>query len=152
MIMASIKDLQRYRGLSVNLDRAIDWITTKVYAAHQEDGRLEIDGDRVFALFMRYETKDPSEALFETHRHHIDIQMLLEGAERVEVADATGLQTAVPYVDDIEFQQVPDTPAHTVMLTPGNSVILFPEEAHRPSLSVGSGRTACRKVVVKVRI
>ena len=78
MIMASIKDLQRYRGLSVNLDRAIDWIATKVYAAHQEDGRLEIDGDRVFALFMRYETKDPSEALFETHRHHIDIQMLLK--------------------------------------------------------------------------
>lgn len=152
MITATIGDLSRYKGLGVNLDRAIDWIQQGTWKSHAEDGKLAIDGDRVFALFMSYETKRSSEALFETHRRYIDIQMLLEGIEHVEVADATGLEIAVPYVEDIEFQQVPSDPPHTVVLRPGVAVVLFPEDAHRPSLAIDDVPKPCRKVVLKVLI
>ena len=150
MIAATVSDLPRYKGLGENLDRAIDWIMEGSWKTWKEDGKLPIDGDRVFALFMHYDSKLPVDALFETHHNHIDIQMLLEGEELVEVCKDEDLEVAVPYVDDIELQNVPDDRSHICVLKPGGALVLFPEDAHRPSMAYDGVPRPCRKMVLKV--
>ena len=152
MIATTVSDLLRYKGLGENLDRAIDWVLEGSWKTWKEDGKLPIDGDKVFAVFMHYDSKLPQEALFETHRNHIDIQMLLEGEELVEVRKDEALQVAVPYVDDIEMQHVPDDRSHVCVLKPGSALILFPEDAHRPSMASDGVPRSCHKMVLKVLI
>ena len=152
MIGTAISDLSRYKGLGVNLDRAIDWMMEGSWMQRKEDGKVSIDGEKVFALFMQYDSKLPADALFETHRNYIDIQVLVEGEELVEVRTDEGLEIAVPYVEDIEFQKVPATRSHVCVLKPGTALVFFPEDAHRPSLAYDGVRRPCRKMVLKVHI
>jgi len=153
MIAATIADLKRYKGLGRHLDAAIDWLLAGGWQERAEDGKLEIDGSTIFALYQTYETKRPHEVRFETHRDYIDIQILISGEEIVQVRDRTGLEVAVPYVTDIEFQHVPQDPlAHDCLLTPGTALILFPEDAHRPCLRRGSDPVKCRKLVMKIHV
>ena len=118
MITTTMEHLDRYKGMSENLDRAITWLQAGTWRDHKETGRVVIDGDNVFAGFDRYTTKLSHEGLLETHRRYIDIQVVIEGSEYVEVRDAKGLTVATPYVDDVEFQAVPRSPSHEVILTP----------------------------------
>lgn len=152
MICASVEHLDRHKGMSQNLDRAIEWIQSGAWKERTEEGKLVIDGERVFAGFDRYESKLPSEGLLETHRRHIDIQMVVTGSEYVEVRPDIGLEVAVPYVDDVEFQSVPADPSHQVVLTPGTALILFPEDSHRPGLALGGVKEPVFKMVVKILI
>ena len=152
MIVTSVSSLNRYHGLSKNLDIAIDWLLRGGWEGHA-DGRLDIDGDNVYALFQRYESKKPENARFETHREYIDIQLLLEGEEHVYVRDPRDLPIAVPYTYDIEFQEVPADPeAHVCLLRPGTALILFPEDAHRPGVCIDGKRIHCHKVVLKIHV
>ncbi len=152
MIAASISDLARYKGLNKNLDTAIDWLLAGGWE-NFPDGRLDIDGDNVFALFQSYESKKPQDARFETHRDYIDIQLLISGEEHVYVRKVDGLQIVVPYTPDIEFQQVPANPeAHVCLLIPSVALVLFPEDAHRPGVCIDGKQVQCRKLVMKVHI
>lgn len=152
MIATAVSDLGRYKGLGRHLDTAIDWVAGGGWNSRGVDGRLAIDGDNVYALYQRYFSRRPQEALFETHRAYIDIQFMLEGEELVEFRPYDGLEVAVPYVHDIEFQKVPADHSQQYHLQPGFAVVFFPEDAHRPALAVGGDPYPCRKVVVKVRI
>jgi YhcH/YjgK/YiaL family protein len=152
MICASISDLARYKGLSKNLDTAIDWLLKGGYE-NNPDGQLAIDGDAVYAMFQSYQSKLPAEARFETHRAYIDIQLLLSGEEHVYVRDVNGLKTVTPYTVDIEFQEVPvPHQSHICLLQSGTALILFPEDAHRPGVCIDGKQVACHKVVLKVHV
>ena len=70
MIVGKIKDIEMYKGLSKNLDTAIDSIKRGDYK-NGTLGRNEVDGDKVFFNFQELEsTKDFEEALFETHKKY----------------------------------------------------------------------------------
>lgn len=152
MITTTMEHLDRYKGMSENLDRALVWLQEGSWKKQTQTGRVVIDGDNVFAGFDRYTTKLAHEGLLETHRTYIDIQVVVEGTEYVEVRDAKGLTVATAYVDDVEFQEVPPSPSHHVILNPGTALILFPEDSHRPGRAMGGEPTEVFKMVVKIKI
>ena len=66
MIYDTLEHAGQYRKLSGNLAKALDYLTgTELETV--EAGRVEIDGERVFALFQSYETK-PENDRPEAHR------------------------------------------------------------------------------------
>ncbi|MFA6508102.1 MAG: YhcH/YjgK/YiaL family protein [Treponemataceae bacterium] len=151
MIVASLKQLGRYKALSKNFADAIAWIETGVWKK-LADGRHEIDGKRFYAMAMTGETKPLEECKHEVHRKYADIQIILEGAEYIMVRDSNGMPIMTPYVEDIEFlHDGPKAPEHRVALEPGVAAIFFPEDSHKPGVSQ-SGKIKTRKVVVKVAV
>ena len=80
MILDSLENAGRYRGIHPLLDRALDWLPG-LRAAPPAEGRVGLDGERVFALIGSYRTGPDDEARFETHARYADIQFLLEGRE-----------------------------------------------------------------------
>ncbi len=90
MIYDTLEHAGQYRKLSGNLAKALDYLTgTELETV--EAGRVEIDGERVFALFQSYETK-PENDRPEAHRKYIDIQYLIEGEELIGVAPLASME------------------------------------------------------------
>jgi biofilm protein TabA len=152
MISTQLKDIGRYKGLNPNLDTAIRWLETGNLLAFPE-GRVEIDGDRVYALVQRYSTKTPDLCRFEAHRKYIDIQLLLSGEEIIQVRGIEGLEILEPYKPDIEFFKTPPAKtAHEMFVQAGTALILYPEDAHRPCIAADGVSKPAHKIVVKVAV
>src|SRR5210317_929538 len=67
----------------------------------QPDGRVEIDGQRVYAIIQSYDTKDEKAApRFEAHRKYIDIQFLLSGHETMGWAAADKISVTERYDEE----------------------------------------------------
>ena len=50
-----------------------------------EERIYPIDGDRIYARVMSYDTKEPSDCKLEAHDKYIDIQCTIIGAEGIDV-------------------------------------------------------------------
>ena len=48
-----------------------------------EAGRVELDGDKLYASVQYYNPKTPNLEKFEAHRDYVDIQLLLAGSETI---------------------------------------------------------------------
>jgi YhcH/YjgK/YiaL family protein len=144
MIIDRIENAAQYRKLGKGIALALDSLKTK-----REPGRHELDGDKVFALVQRYQTKPQVEGKWESHRKFIDVQYVEEGVERIGWAPINKLTVTEPYDEskDIVFHK---GDGEFVTVPAGFFVIFFPEDGHMPGLAVDQP-SPVKKVVVKIR-
>lgn len=117
-----------------------------------ESSRVEL-GDGVFAIEQVYETKPRSEGFFESHRKYIDLQVVIEGTETMEVADAARIAVRDPFDPERDLVTYADTAdASRLRVDAGHATIFFPVDAHMPSLRAGTEPVLVRKVVVKIPV
>lgn len=116
-----------------------------------ETGRIELAGG-AFALEQVYHPKPRPEGFFESHRKYIDVQVIVSGAELMELADISRLDVAETYNPERDFIKYADLAGATVLrLGPGDAAIFFPDDGHMPSLR-WHGAGLVRKTVVKVPV
>lgn len=109
-------------------------------------GRIEIDGDRLYAMVVEAEGRGEAGARLETHREYLDIQYQVVGTDCIGWAPAAGLAgDGYDAEKDLEFHAA--RPESWATVPPGRFAVFFPEDAHAPL--GGTGRLL--KVVVKVR-
>lgn len=114
--------------------------------------RVEL-GDGVVAIDQVLATKARADAFFESHRKFIDVQVVIEGAEAMEVVDAAHITVQGEFQEDRDLQLYQDTPrASVARLGPGDAAIFFPVDVHMPLLQSGSEPGTVRKTVVKVPV
>ncbi|MBM3842137.1 MAG: YhcH/YjgK/YiaL family protein [Verrucomicrobiota bacterium] len=114
--------------------------------------RLELGGG-VFAMEQAYLSKPRAEGFFESHRRHIDVQVVVEGEEVMEVIDATRIAPAGPFQEDRDFQAYPPATGTLVArFGPGDVAVYFPADVHQPGLRAGEAPVLVRKTVVKVPV
>jgi len=151
MIIDSIKNhtLYPYGDLWT---KAFDFLRT--VTPEMEDGKIVLDDDDLFAGINCYKTKARENAKLETHRKYVDIQVLLSGTEMIEVFPKQGLTVNEPYnpEKDVEFYQAPAEAPIKITLSPGQFLVFFPDDAHRPCLMTGNSPHPVKKVVIKVAI
>ena len=109
-------------------------------------GRIEL-GDKMYATVSEYFPKDRDATFFEAHKINIDIHYVISGKESIDVAPLESMTVTEPYnlENDIEFGTVPRFTE--LKATPDKFIIVFPADAHRPS--VGDDKVFTRKIVVK---
>ena len=110
--------------------------------------------DEDFVNVETYTTKLLSDAKFETHNNYIDVQLLLDGKERIYVASRNDLIENAPYSPekDITFYNNEVDGADYVTLDGTNFVLLYPYEAHAPQVSLPVGTDIVKKAVAKIRV
>ena len=150
MILDQLESLDCYRGISKNLDIAIDYLQ-KTDLKALTNGSHQVDGDRVLANVMTYETKRPEEGKFEAHRKYIDIQVVLEGEERCCCAPLALTTELGPFDEDKDVVFLVGPRQTAMQLNPDNFAIFFPQDAHMPSLNMDEKCTV-HKVVMKVAV
>lgn len=152
MIFDRLDRIALYRTLSPNLRTAIDWLAGKDLKA-LELAKIEVSGTDVYAIPQSYATKAESAAKWESHRRYIDIQIMVEGAERMDVADLATMTGAAAYDDkkDLIIFAGTSGPTLPLVVNEGQFAIFFPHDAHRPTVAVDAPATI-RKVVLKVAV
>lgn len=99
-----------------------------------------------------YTTKTHENCFFEAHKNYADIQILLDGIERLDYTEISNLEIKTPYDEsrDIAFYNNSVKETCSVTLDGTNFVYIAPNEAHRPQMNFESS-IEVKKVVVKVR-
>jgi YhcH/YjgK/YiaL family protein len=148
-----VTDLQHVKGrvpMTKGMKKAVEFLKgTRI--SKPGDGRVEIDGERVFAFVQRYETIPTDTPKFEIHKKYIDIQYIGNGEEIIGWATVDRLNITEPYDSgkDICFGTVNKGSVTNIILNSGQLVVLYPEDAHAPKLAAGKS-SAVFKIVVKV--
>lgn len=144
-----------YRGLGAGIDAAFDFLTARDVVSCP-DGKHTVNADGVFAIVQRYATKSDVDAIWETHRKHVDVQFIGQGRERMGWCRRThALTIREPYREDreAEFYEPPAEPSFFELGT-GEFAIFWPDDVHAPSL-MAAGEVQPQhvlKVVVKVPV
>lgn len=150
MLAARIENALSHDYLSARFRAAYAFLS-RPDLAELPCGRVDIDGDDVFANVQRYDTVPAAQKDLEAHRRYFDVQFVVSGEEQIEVAPLAGLPETRPFDEEGDFGLY-ETPAETtaVVLRAGDFAVLAPEEAHKPGCALGEPCAVC-KIVVKVR-
>lgn len=147
MIYDIIANAGRYRGISKNLDTAIDFLK-KNDLASLPLGRTEISGDDVFANVMEAQAKPVEELNFEIHKKYMDIQIDIEGTELICIGLGEAIELT-PFSGD--FGTVTVENSASCIMGPGRFIVCMAEEPHLPSAAAVSD-LHLKKCVIKVAV
>ncbi len=116
-------------------------------------GKVDLGGG-AFAMEQAYESKPRAEGFFESHRRYIDVQVVVAGAEAMEVADIGRLRVTAEYDAERDLiKYATDVPgASRLVVAAGEAAVFFPSDGHLPSLRIDDRPVLVRKTVVKLPV
>jgi YhcH/YjgK/YiaL family protein len=150
MIYDRFENLDLYCRPATRLHQAL--VHVRDVARTAADGRTAIDGDRLYASVSTYPTSPRKERRFEAHKRYIDVQVVLEGEERIDVSLEKDLPILEAYDEkkEVMFFKPPKEFA-SLTLRPGCFAVFYPHDIHRPGCNL-RGKRQVRKIVVKVEV
>ena len=151
MIYDKIENHRNYRGIGDGIDAALDYLLNADLEG-LEPGKHIIDGDKLFAACMEYETKVENLSKNEAHRKYIDVQYIVRGIEKMNASALDGLMVTEEYDDDKDVIFYEHRTDCTFVAGPGCFAVFFPEDAHMPGVCTENGPENVKKVVVKVHV
>ena len=103
MIYDTLEHMENYFQKGSPIHKALCF--AQGFDTSKPDGRYEIEGDSLYALVSSYGTSPAEDRRFEAHRKYIDVQVLLEGEEKIETSFASDLKPLQEYFEpkDIIF-------------------------------------------------
>ncbi|HXY61805.1 MAG TPA: YhcH/YjgK/YiaL family protein [Nitrospirota bacterium] len=152
MIASDLKHIESQLAMTPFMKKAIEFLRLRgIYDL--PDGRVEIDGRRVFAIVQRYETTDTSSPKFEYHKKYIDVQYIAVGKEIIGWVPAESIKITEAYdaVKDAAFGAAEAGTWTPLSLQAGQLAVLYPEDGHASRLACGQS-SAVMKIVVKVEV
>jgi biofilm protein TabA len=150
MIVTDINHIEHQVSMTPAFKKAIEFLR-RPDIHNMADGRVEIDGQDVFALVQRYETVKTDTPKFEYHRQYIDIHYIVSGKEVIGWAPVEQMTITEAYdmEKDICFGTVPKEEITPVYLQAGQLAVLYTEDGHAPKLAADAPSHVV-KIVVKV--
>ena len=149
MYFAPISQATKYNYLDDKFQAAYKWLA-ETDLDNTPAGSYPIC-EGVPANVQEYTTFPASEGAFETHDKFFDIQYVISGKEQFGVCKREGLVLKEDHPEnDLKFYEEPAM-SGTVLLLPGDMIVVAPEDAHKPRCAAGEPEFF-RKVVVKVKV
>lgn len=138
--------------LSEVLQKSLDFLI-HLDLQNLSPGKIEIDGNKVFAEVVDTTTHLKEESKPESHQKYIDIHYLVSGKEYIgTVIDTKNNPIYKPFVPGKDIQFYDHVKHETfVELFPGSYVILFPQDIHRPCCCL-TDPVSIRKIIVKIAV
>ena len=147
MILGKNREAAAYRGLHPRLDRALECLTDEFLASVGTE-TMKLEGDALYVTRFDYDTVPFEETFFESHKRYLDIHVMVKGSERVAIAHPEGLTL---YENKGDFYGYRGDAEQSVILRPGDFLVVFPGDAHRLKIAVDQPE-AVSKVVFKILV
>ena len=149
MILTTINDSHRYESLNPLFKELFDYVKTHDLL-NAPLGRIEIDGDRLFINNSLAKALSKDEQVLEMHRRYIDVHILLAGSETVGWKPLADIKNITKDYDaEGDYMLSDDRPTAYVDMTPGDVLIVWPEDPHAPVIGTGEIRKLIGKVLVE---
>ena len=152
MILTTVSQLNRYVSLNSHFPKAFAALA-ELAAAPFEKGRHEVDGDKIYVNAAEYDTRPADISGMEHHKRYIDVMWMVSGEEIIGVCDTSELtEFTMPYSEKDDAALAKLVPVFTELkIKAGDVVILFPEDAHAPSMQL-CGASHVQKLIAKVEV
>jgi YhcH/YjgK/YiaL family protein len=149
MILDKIDNCGLYTPMAKHLAAAFKFLQTANFDS-LENGKIEIDGDNLFAFLSEYETKSVDESELEAHREYLDVQYMIKGRELIGYTPLEEQENSTEYSteNDLIFFK---GRGNNILLEENSFAVFFPKDLHQPCIKVDNPQTV-RKIVVKVKI
>ena len=148
MIIDHISQIEKYRSLGPGFESGINYLLENAGKITEAVSRHPLDA-HVDGMVNQYIPKTAENAKIEAHNDYIDLQYMLKGSELVGWAPRKNLeQTAAD--PDKDFYQLQGH-VDFFPLREGTFMIMFPDDAHQPSVLDGEPEEVI-KVVLKIRV
>jgi len=149
MILDNIKNIDTYKGLSNNIDDAIEYLKSSDLST-LENGRNEINSN-MFVLVNEYSTQGNESNISEAHRKYIDLQYIISGSEIIEYETLSDQNLVKEY--DVENDYVLHNLSNksSLILSSNMFALFFPNDLHMPGLIYEKSEQV-KKIVIKILI
>nr|WP_086937867.1 YhcH/YjgK/YiaL family protein [Thaumasiovibrio occultus] len=150
MYIGNLEQLDFISYLSPELQKIIAIVKDKL-SMPLEAGKHELYGDNAFFILADDHTQLLEERRSEAHRDYLDVQIVLEGEETFGYSLSKFAAIEDDQLDerDLSFSsQVIDE--RFITLTPGEFIIFYPGQPHRPLVATDKGPAPVRKAIIKV--
>jgi biofilm protein TabA len=152
MIVADLAHLRDQVVLTPNMETAIAYLLSSGQD-ERPDGRVVVDGDKVYVEVQSYNTTEGPVTRFEGHRKYIDIQYVAAGEEIIGWAPLSAITETTSYVPEHDYWLGEAEPARVtpISLTAGQLAVFYPTDPHSPRHGAGAAQPV-KKLVVKVAV
>ncbi|HTU27033.1 MAG TPA: YhcH/YjgK/YiaL family protein [Pirellulales bacterium] len=148
MILDRLDQAARYEVLHPRFAAAFQYLR-RPDLAEIAPGRYEIDGSRLFALVNVDPGRGPKGTRLEVHRRYVDIQVSIDGRERMGWRPLAECRTpAEPYDAARDRALFADEARLWFPLEQGEFALFFPDDAHSGLAADG----VLHKMVIKVEL
>lgn len=149
MIVDELTNFKNYINLNENFSKVLDFIT-KNDLKNMSAGSYEIEGKTLFVNIDEYKTKAITESVPEAHRNYIDIQIVLNGHEKIGYSNLKNGKTEIEYNSerDIEFLRAD---CEYLKAHEGRFYIFFPQDLHHPCIT-DENQSDIKKAVFKIKL
>lgn len=148
MIIDKIENLKNYVGVNRHFSKVIEFLEANDLNS-LENGKHEIDGPDCFVNIMDTKGKTKEEAVMETHRRMLDIQIPLD-------ADETYGYTPTADLPEAEYNEAKDVTKYPgvqgesfITCHPGMMAVFLPEDGHQPCIGTAEN---IHKAVIKIAV
>ena len=152
MIIDRLENASFYYGFGEKFEKSFEFLK-KSNLKELENGRYEIDGDKIYVSVQDYNTKYEQEGKFEAHKDYIDIQFIIIGEEKLGYENINNCSSITNYdkEKDIVFLKNNLPCNHFVYAKEGDFLIFMPQDAHMPCIAIDEP-SYVKKAVVKIKI
>jgi YhcH/YjgK/YiaL family protein len=148
MIIDQINNSHLYYTINSRIKPAFDYLLQSDLSA-LSNGRHEIDGEILYAMLQQYTSKPLDQGTWEAHRRYIDLQVVIQGVEKIGYANIDHLSPG-EYDTNKDFLPLFGEGDFLTLQT-GNFALLFPQDAHMPGIAFDLPAPV-KKIVIKISI
>lgn len=148
MVIDTLENLKEYVGMNPLFAEVVKFMEENDLNA-LEPGKHYIKDKDLFVNITTAKGKTPDQAVMETHKKMIDIQIPLDEEETYGYLPLEDLPEDIPYNEEKDITKYPNVPGSSyVTCRPGMMAIFFPQDGHAPCIS---NAAEIKKAIFKVK-
>lgn len=148
MVIDTLENLKEYVGMNPLFADVVKFIEENDLNS-LEPGKHYIKDKDLFVNITTAKGKTPDQAVMETHKEMIDIQIPLDEEETYGYLPLEDLPDDIEYNAEKDITKYPDIPGSSyVTCRPGMMAIFFPQDGHAPCIS---NAAEIKKAIFKVK-
>ena len=121
------------------------------------NGSYDVGYNNIKMNLGKYFTKSENEKFWESHKKYLDVQIMINGTEKVAINDIRDMEVK-SFDEEKDLTILEGDKAFDIVMKTGDVLVFFPNDVHKPELNVsenddsGNIRKIVTNVVFKIEI
>ena len=115
------------------------------------NGSYDVGYNNIKMNLGKYFTKSENEKFWESHKKYLDVQIMINGTEKVAINDIRDMEVK-SFDEEKDLTILEGDKAFDIIMKTGDVLVFFPNDVHKPELNVSENDDSgnIRKIVTKV--
>lgn len=115
------------------------------------NGSYDVGYNNIKMNLGKYFTKSENEKFWESHKKYLDVQIMINGTEKVAINDIRDMEVK-SFDEEKDLTILEGDKAFDIIMKTGDVLVFFPNDVHKPELNISENDNSgnIRKIVTKV--